>query len=102
MNEHTFHPMPSRPKRGAVRWILLALHALLFAGVVFGYPTLVEINSDIFTGNTFRLGVPVWGLVVVGHTVLVALLDLREDIIHTRKERRWRREYERQQKEQAK
>lgn len=93
MSDDIFYPIPAERKRGILRWILMASHALLFAGVVFGYPQLEQQFPEIFADNMVRLGITAWGVAVVAHLLLVALLDVREGIVRARVDRRRRDEY---------
>lgn len=88
-----FLPIPTQKQRGIFRWVLMLFHGLLFAGVVFGYPLLLDLAPDVFDDNIARLGIPVWGLLVVAHVVLVAMIDVREGIVQARRDRRRRQEY---------
>ena len=99
---------PPEVKRGTLRWILLWVHAVPFAIVVFAYPILEANNPDVILNNLTWPLLSGWGLLLVAHLIIVALLDLRESIVFTRRERRRRREYQamraqyqRQQKTQA-
>lgn len=94
MSEPDFFPTPSSPERGIVRWLWLAFHAILFAGVVFGYPWLLDTFPEIFASNIVWMGLPVWCGLLLLHLVLVALIDVREGFIHGRRERQRRKQFE--------
>ncbi|MFW5692295.1 MAG: hypothetical protein ACOCX3_02975 [Chloroflexota bacterium] len=86
-----FYPMPSRRKRGVLRWLLLGLHLLPFVLIVAFYPSISDSIADIRTANLVRLGLPVWALVLILHLLIVCVLDVREGILFGRRERQRRR-----------
>lgn len=94
-DEH-FHPMPTVQRRSVIRWILLALHAVPFAVLVFAYPQLLERYPDILGANLARLLISGWGVFLVIHLLLVCLLEFRENVVFARKQRRWLREFREQ------
>jgi hypothetical protein len=100
MKPRTIHPMPSPPRRTIMRWTLLAIHVAPFACVIFAYTSFSDSAPNIFNNNVTRLGIPMWGLLVVVHLILTAVFDLREGIVYGRKERRRVRDYERLKKRQ--
>lgn len=93
MSDDIFYPIPTERKRGITRWILLALHALIFAGVVIAHPELTARFPEIMDSNLARLGIPIWGLLLILHLLLTSLIDIREGIVAARIERRRRDEY---------
>jgi hypothetical protein len=94
MRHANFHPMPPRAKRGILRWILLFFHALPFVGLVFAYSTLAESAPAIFSGSLPWLIILIWAIVLLAHLLLVILLELREGIVFSFRERRRRKHYE--------
>jgi hypothetical protein len=92
----SLHPMPTRRRRAILRWILLGLHVLLFAGAVFGFGVISSMLDDTQLLNAVRFGVPAWALIVVAHLLLVFLLDARESWAYARRERLRREEIEAQ------
>jgi hypothetical protein len=100
MTEPIFYPMPEARRRGIGRWVLLALHALPFAVVVFAYPTLEELYPDIFATNAARILIPCWAGVMIFHVLLAALLDVREGTRVARRERERREQFIRQHRRQ--
>lgn len=93
--------MPTERKRGTLRWWLLFFHAVLFAVVVFAYPSLIENDPVRFTDSNLWLALTAWGVLIVAHLVVVALLDMMEGVRRTRRDRIRRREYEQQRRTQS-
>lgn len=89
-----FRMPPPEVKRGTFRWILLLIHAIPFAFVVFAYPEFELRYADVLYNNITWPLLSVWALLLIAHLVIVALLDVRESVVFTRRERRRRREYE--------
>lgn len=82
-----FSPFPGARRRNVLRWVLLGIHVLPFALVVF----LVSPGGDtlpFLKGNMGHLIISVWALVVLLHGAIVVLLDLREGIVFARQQRR--------------
>jgi hypothetical protein len=86
-------PSPDRQQRNLSRWLLLALHTLPFALVVFGYPRLAANYPAIFYGNLARLAILAWAGVLLLHLLIVALREVREGIMLARRERERREMY---------
>ncbi|PJF21575.1 MAG: hypothetical protein CUN56_10360 [Phototrophicales bacterium] len=79
----SFVPMPSKRKRGVLRWVIFAVHMLPFALIILLYPTL----EALFANTMLRLGMLSWGMLVVLHLIIVSVLDFRENIQFYRRER---------------
>lgn len=94
MSNLHFNPMPDTHRRGIVRWILLALNVFPFAGLVFAYPTLLEVHPAVLMDNRVRLAIQVWAVLILLHLLFVVLLEIRENIVMTRRTRRRQREFE--------
>jgi len=89
-----FRMPPPEVKRGMLRWILLLIHAVPFALVIFVYPELQLRIPDVLYNNITWPLLSGWALLLIAHMVVVILLDLRESVVYSRRERRRRREYE--------
>lgn len=90
----TNYPIPGRHRRGIVRWLLMLLHALIFAVFIFAYPQLATRLPDFLMGNLPWLAIQVWAGIVLLHLLLVCLLELSEGWRYFRTERRQRRAFE--------
>jgi hypothetical protein len=86
-------PSPGRQQRNLSRWLLLALHTLPFALVVFGYPRLAANYPEILHDNLARLAILAWAGVLLLHLLIVALREVREGIMLARRERERREMY---------
>ncbi|MCL4256066.1 MAG: hypothetical protein KJ043_20080 [Anaerolineae bacterium] len=92
-------PAPPKIRRGYFRWVLLLLNGGVLAGIVFLYPTLSQSAPQLFTGNTAWFGLTLWGMILMIHVGLVLLLELREGVVISRKQRAYEQilaEYNRQ------
>lgn len=92
-------PAPPKIRRGYFRWLFLLLNGGILAGIIFLYPTLSQSAPELFTGNTAWLGLTLWGMILMIHVGLVLLLEVREGVVITRKQRAYEHtlaEYNRQ------
>ena len=95
MSDLEFYPAPPRPNRSLLRWLLLFTHAALFALLIYSYPALADKNIGLFTGNTARILIPIWGGILALHLVMVMLRDTVEGIRFAYTERKRLAEYRR-------
>lgn len=72
---------PYKPQRTLKRWLFLGVHAVLFVGGL-----MLVSSSD--SSNDARLLVMGWGVLLVIHTVITCLLDVREGYVQHRRIRR--------------
>lgn len=86
--------MPDTRRRGIIRWILLALNAFPFAGLIAAYPMLLTAYPDILIDNRVRLAIQAWAAVILLHLLVVCMLEVRENIISARRARRRHQEFE--------
>lgn len=88
------YPIPGQHRRGVVRWLLLLLHALAFAALIFAYPELAARFPAYMTGNLPWLAIQAWAAVLLLHLLLACLLEIAEGWRYARIERRQRRAFE--------
>lgn len=86
-----FGMMPGKRKRTVLHWVFFAAHVLPFAALIFAYASLSDSNPELFASNLAWLVIPIWGLIVLAHLAIVALIDLRESLAFMRYDRRRRR-----------
>jgi hypothetical protein len=93
MSDINLIPSPGLQQRNLSRWLLLALHTLPFALVVFGYPRLAANYPEILYDNLARLAILAWAGLLLLHLLIVALREMREGMVLARRERERREWY---------
>lgn len=86
-------PMPRQQRRGIVRWVLLIIHVIPFAVLIFGYPLIYEQFPDVMEDNLIKLLIPAWSGLILLHLLLAAFLDMREGLVYGRREKQRRSLY---------
>lgn len=94
MREPQFYAMPTKHKRSTLRWVLLALHAIPFAALIFAYPSLLERYPHILNDNLVKLAIPAWAGLLILHLLLASVLEIRENAVYERRERERRQAFQ--------
>lgn len=76
-----------RANAGIRWWLLLAVHAVIFAVVIAFYPDIQGINPAVLTDNRLRLLLPAWGVFLLLHLIWVFIVDNRISAKRKRDER---------------
>ncbi|MEQ8676418.1 MAG: hypothetical protein RLP44_04835 [Aggregatilineales bacterium] len=74
------NPTKRRIRRGNAGlgwWLLLAIHALIFAFVVMFFPEIQQLNPELLTDNRLLFIVPAWGFFLLLHLAYVLVVDAR-------------------------